>query len=87
MIFTKKELITTFSMKEQAEIKDILQSNGIRYKCKIKNRNSVSPFSSERGRTGTLGQDMELTYEYVFYVHKKDFVKAKGVLEGLKSKI
>lgn len=82
MIFKRKELTITFSIKEQAEIKEVLQSNGIQYKCKIKNRNSVSPFSSERGRTGTLGQDMELTYEYIFFVDKQDYEKAKSILSG-----
>lgn len=80
MIFTKKELTITFSMKEQAEIRQLLEDNQIKYTYKIKNRNSASPFSSTRGRTGTLGQNKEIANEYVFYVDKKDYEKAKDIL-------
>ena len=85
MIFSKRELITTFSMKEQAQVRELLHNNDIKYKCKIINRNSASPFGSSRARTGTLGQNMELTYEYIFSVNKKDYEKAKSILGRLKN--
>lgn len=79
-MFYKKELISTFSMKDQAEIKKLLEDNDIKYKCKVMNRNSASPFSSSRVRTGTLGQNMDLAYEYIFWVAPKDLEKAKSIL-------
>ena len=42
---------------------------------------SPSPFSSGmRSRTGTFGQNMDLNYEYIIYVHKKDYEKATYVI-------
>ncbi len=76
-IFNRKELISTFSMKAQSEISRKLQTKGIKYKCKVVNRNSASAFSSSRARTGTLGQNVDRTYQYVFYVYKKDYDRAR----------
>ncbi len=55
LTFNKKELVSTFSMKSQVEIRNALQAAGIDYKCKVINRNSASPFSDSRVRTGTFG--------------------------------
>ncbi|WP_066714641.1 hypothetical protein [Clostridium sp. Marseille-P299] len=79
-IFNRKELCITFSMKEQAEIRNALKAENIKYITKVINRNSSSPFMSERARTGTLGQNMEKAYEYIIYVHKKDYERAKYVI-------
>ena len=79
-IFNRKELRITFSMKEQAEIRNALKAEKIEYVTKVINRNSPSPFSSERGRTGTLGQNIEKAYEYVIYVRKKDYERAEHVI-------
>lgn len=79
-IFNRKELISTFSMKAQSEIRIKLQNRGIKYKCKVINRNSASPFSSSRARTGTLGQNLDCTYEYIFFVYKKDYDRARRVV-------
>jgi len=79
-IFNRKELIMTFSMKQQSEIRKTLQKNGIKYKCKVINRNSPSPCSSSRSRTGSLGQNLDRAYEYLFFVHKQDYKKAKNLV-------
>ncbi len=80
-IFNRKELISTLSMKHQSEIRKELQVNGIKYKCKVINRNSASPFSSSRVRTGSLGQNMDIAYEYTFFVHKQDYERAKNLIQ------
>lgn len=79
-IFNRKELVSTFSMKRQSEIRNELQIKGINYKCKVINRNSASPFSDSRVRTGSLGQNMEMAYEYIFYVSKRDYDRAKEAI-------
>lgn len=79
-IFNRRELSTTFSMKEQARIREVLQENRIDYKIKTVNRNSPSVFSDTRARTGTFGQNMDTAYEYIVYVHKKDYENAKALL-------
>ncbi len=82
-LFNRKELITTFSMKQQAQIRQKLQANGIVYKCKAINRNSASPLSGSRARTGTLGQDINMAYEYIIYVSKQDYERAKGLVRQI----
>lgn len=80
-IFNRKELCTTFDMKEQARVRDILAGNNIDYSVKTINRMSTSPVASgERGRTGTYGQNSENMYEYIIYVRKADFEKAMNVV-------
>ena len=64
-------------MEEQSKIRTKLQENGIDYKCKVINRNSATPFSSTRGRTGSLGQKLDVGYEYIFFVNKKDYDRAR----------
>jgi len=33
-----------------------------------------------RSRIGSFGQDMDLNYEYIIYVHKKDYEEAKHTI-------
>ena len=68
-------------MKEQSEIRDALSSNNIDYQIRTVNRMSPSPFSSgSRGRGGSFGQNMDLNYEYIFYVRRIDYDNAKSVI-------
>lgn len=78
-IFNRKELRTTFSMKEQIEIRNALRAAQIEHITKVINRNSSSPFRGERGGMGTLGQSIENAYEYIIYVRKKDYERAEHV--------
>lgn len=76
-LFNRKQVLTTFSMKKQAEIKDILDHNGITYYEKVVNRRNVSLFGNgTRSRTGSFGEDTSYMYEYTIYVHKKDYESA-----------
>jgi len=75
-LFNRKELLATFSVKQQAEVRDRLAAAGIDYRVKTVNRNSPSPLSDTRARTGTLGQNMDLVYEYIIYVKRGDYEKA-----------
>lgn len=82
-IFNRKELITTYEMKEQARIRTVLSQNGIDYKISTVNRKSPSPAASgSRARTGTLGENLNLAYEYKFFVKKEDIEKAKEIIYG-----
>ncbi len=82
-LFNRKELCNVFSMKEQSNIREILTNNSIDYKLRTINRMSSSPISSgTRSRTGSFGQNSDLNYEYIFYVHKNDFDKAIQLIGG-----
>ena len=77
----KKELISVYSIKEQARIRDILASNGIDYEIKVINRKSPSPLGGgTRATTGTYGENLDIMYQYVIYVNKKDIERAKQVI-------
>lgn len=76
-ILNRKELINTFSMTKQSEIRSILKNNKIDYVIKTINRKSPSPFSAgSRARTGTFGENMDVMYEYIIYVKKQDYEQA-----------
>ncbi len=80
-IFNRKELCVTFSLTEQADIREALSKSKIEYFIKVINRMSSSPFSiGTRGRRGSFGQNMDLNYEYIFYVHKRDYDTAKYII-------
>lgn len=83
-IFNRKELCIVFSMKEQNRIREALSQNKIDFSIKTINRMSSSPISSgTRSRTGSFGQNMDLIYEYIFYVQKKDYNTAKSLINGM----
>ncbi len=80
-IFNREELINTFSMKKQSEVRNILADHGIAYKIKTINRKSASPMSpGSRARTGTFGENLELAYEYIIYVKREDYEKASYLI-------
>ena len=80
-ILNRKELCNVFSMKEQSDIREVLARNNIDYRIRTINRMSSSPFSKgPRSRFGSSMQDMNLNYEYIFYVHKKDYEKAMSLI-------
>lgn len=73
-IFNRAEVCTTYSMQEQSEIRNLLTQEGIDYSLKTVNLKSPSPM------TGSFGEDLSKTYEYIFYVHKDDIEKAKHIV-------
>lgn len=81
-VLNRKELIISFDMKRIADVREILAANGIEYYVKTDNRQgSVYVFGSTRARTGTFGQDPKYMYEYIVYVNKKDWDRAKYLIE------
>lgn len=81
-IFNRKELYITYSMQEQSEIRELLNRHGIDYYLKTINRKSPSPMGAgSRARTGSIGEDYTKMYEYIFYVHKDEILKAKEIVQ------
>ena len=76
-IFNRKELMSTFDTKKQAEVRQLLTQNKIDYTVKVINRKSPSPFAAgSRAYTGTFGEKLELEYEYTIYVKRADYERA-----------
>ncbi len=80
-IFNRAELVITYDMKQQADVRNILSANNIKYIIRTK-----SPQTSNWGRagmrskTGTLGINQDCSYEYKIYVKKKDWEMAKHLI-------
>lgn len=82
-VFNRKELISTYDMKKQAEVRDLLSQFKIPYSIKVVNRKSPSPFDAGfRARTGTFGESFQLEYQYIIFVRKADYDKAGAVISG-----
>ncbi len=75
--FNRKEILLTYDMKEQSEVRTILRNHKIKYNVTVKNLLSPSPFSaSGRTRIGSHGIDLTKSYEYKIYVKKADYERA-----------
>ncbi len=82
-IFNRKELISTFDLKKQVEVRDLLDQFKIPYSINVINRKSPSIFDAgSRARTGTFGENLSLEYQYIIFVRKTDYEKAYAVLNG-----
>lgn len=77
-IFNRKELCSVYSMEEQVRIREVLSRSNIKYY--LRTINNMSRPGRTRGRMGTFGQNIDLSYQYIFYVHKKDYDKARYVI-------
>lgn len=80
-LFNRKELTVTFDLSEQARARTLLAEAGIDYFVKTVNRLSSSPFSAgSRVRTGTYGQNTGALTEYIIYVKKAEYERAKSAI-------
>lgn len=76
-IFNRKELLITYDMNNQSEVRTILQNHKIEYSVKVKNLLSPTPLSSgSRGHMATPGVNLSKAYEYKIYVKKEDYERA-----------
>ena len=76
-IFNRKEVCITYDMKRQAEVRDILNANGIKYIFKVTDRFGSNPTSS------AWGTRMDERCEYKIYVHKNDYDEAMYLLRNI----
>lgn len=80
-IFNRKELLITYDMQKQSEVRTVLQNNGIKYDVKVLNLRSPSPLSSgSRAHIAAFGEDISKSYEYKIYVKKSDYEKASALI-------
>lgn len=84
MIWKRKELMTTYDQKKQAEIRQKLADCHIDYELKMINRNQLSRGIIDQGLAGmgALGENLNLEVEYVIYVRKDDYELAVQVMNG-----
>ena len=79
-IFNRKELLVTFDIKKQSDVRDILSANGINYIVKVVDRQNSSLFGNSRARVGSLGMNANVEYGYKIFVHKNDYDMALNLV-------
>ena len=77
-IFNRRELAVTMDMGRQAEIRNILANNGVKYLVRTHSSGGSSAWN--RGRMGSFGLDPTLFCEYKIYVHKDDYAGALALI-------
>ncbi len=76
-VFNRKELLITYDMTKQNEVRTLLRDHKIKYDVKVKNLLSPSPMhAGARTHVGSLGMDLTKSYEYKIYVRKADYERA-----------
>ncbi len=80
-IFNRAELIITYDMKRQADVRNILSANNIPYRIKTRNLTAAGiGRANTRTRAGSFGINTDSSYEYKIYVRKSDLDKAKYLI-------
>ncbi|MDF2586685.1 MAG: hypothetical protein K0S41_526 [Anaerocolumna sp.] len=73
--WNRREVYHGYDMKEQADVREILSTNKIKYDIRV-----LSHSGQQRGRTGSFGLSKRFEKEYYIYVSKDNFEHAKFVL-------
>jgi hypothetical protein len=74
--FNWKEVYIGFFLEELSNVRQCLASNHIKYDYRV-----VSHSSRSRGRCGSLGIDMNYDKQYYVYVKRKDYERAKYLVD------
>lgn len=67
-ILNRERIYIGYDMKEFAEVRAVLERNGIRYRYKLCTN------------TGSYGENFAFSTEYAVYVHKRDAEQARQLL-------
>ncbi len=78
-VFNRKELLCTFDMKKQAEVRDILWKFDISYEVRVSDRADF--FVGSRMDTNNPSHAPEHQTEYLIYVKKEDYEKAMFLVQ------
>lgn len=78
-ILNRKELLCTFDMKKQAEVRDILWKFDISYEVRVSDRADV--FLGGRMTADNESKIPEHQTEYLIYVKKEDYDRAMFLVE------
>lgn len=79
-VFNRKRLFSSFSVKEQAQLREALAAHKIPYIVNVVNISGGFGRANVRGSTGGAGLNMDYVYEYIIYVRKKDYERANALL-------
>ncbi|MGI6053403.1 MAG: hypothetical protein ACOYA8_00925 [Clostridium sp.] len=81
-ILNRREIFHTSDMKQQAEVRTLLEQEGIDCQVRTINRKSPSPLSAgSRAYTGSAGEKQELAYDYTIFVAREMEEKVRAILK------
>lgn len=78
-VWNRKELLCTFDMKKQAEVRDILWRYDISYEVRVSDRTDF--FVGGRTTVSPTQEDIDHQTEYLIYVKKEDYDRAMFLVE------
>ncbi len=79
--FNSESLWIGTDMKRFNQIRDMLDNNAIKYKYKVKNHlGQWNGRGTTRGTAGSFGNPTDQMYQYEILVHKKEYEKAKYLI-------
>ena len=76
-VWNRKELLCTFDMKKQAEVRDILWKFDISYEMRVSDRADFFV----GGKTTSTDADIDHQTEYLIYVKKEDYDRAMFLVQ------
>jgi len=79
-VFNRRELFITYSMEALSRVRDALDAGGIPHYVRTRNLTSPTAYTDARAGAGSFGSDMNASYEYKIYVHRKDCERACAVI-------
>lgn len=83
-IFNKKDVYMGYSLDELSKIREVLHEEGIKYTYKIMNHSeSWTGRGTIRGYFGSFGMNMGYEKQYIVSVKKKDYEKAKYLVNSV----
>lgn len=76
--FNKEDVYIGYLIEELSKVREILDNEGIKYTYEVINHSGQSTGKgSTRGNWGSFGMNMDYEKQYVVSVKKKDYEKAK----------
>lgn len=78
-VWNRKELLCTFDMKKQAEVRDILWKFDISYEVRVSDRADF--FAGGRMTSTPSEADIDHQTEYLIYVKKEDYDRAMFLVQ------
>jgi hypothetical protein len=85
--FNKEDVYIGYSIEELSKVRNILDNEGVKYSYKVANRQGQwAGMGTRRGTYGGFGINMDYEKRYTVSVHKKEFEKAKHLVNGALNK-
>ena len=76
LLFNSEDVYLGYSLDELSKVRECLSLDNIKYDYKV-----VSHSSRSRGRFGSLGINMNYEKQYCVYVKRKDYKRAKYLVD------